>query len=134
MAQLILGGYSNDVVIELPDGLARALHLAVFERMKSGKGMSLRCGRKVGDEFVVSNLWISPSSALRFDFDSDVEPVFSEDMVRSFLSDIERYGGMALPTEAELKRSRAERTAHMEAALQDLRAKKPRGRFLSPKP
>ena len=108
MARLILGGYSSDVVIQLHDGVARALHLAIFDRLKSGKGMSLRCGRTVDDEIVVSNLWISPSSAIRFDFGSDVEPAFSEDMVKSFVSDIKRYGGMALPTDAEFERRRAE--------------------------
>lgn len=132
MARLILGGYSSDVVIQLHDGVARALHLAIFDRMKSGKGMSLRCGRTAGDEIIVSNLWISPSSSLRFDFGSDTEPVFSEAMVKSFVSDIKRYGGMALPTDAEFERRDWE--SRMEAEGQHGIAKKPRGRRLSKTP
>lgn len=131
MARLILGGYSSDVVIQLHDGVARALHLAIFDRLKSGKGMSLRCGRKVGDEIIVSNLWISPSSALRFDF-GELEPPFSEDMVNSFVSDIKRYGGMALPTDAEFERREWE--THMEGADQPGSVKRPRRRFLSKMP
>jgi hypothetical protein len=134
MARLILGGYSSDVVIQLHDGVARALHLAILDRLKSGKGMSLRCGRTVDDEIVVSNLWISPSSAVRFDFGSDVEPAFSEDMVKSFVSDIKRYGGMALPTDAEFERRRAEQEAHTETAAQHQTPRKNRGGFLSRSP
>jgi hypothetical protein len=96
--------------------------------------MSLRCGRTVDDEIVVSNLWISPSSAVRFDFGSDVEPAFSEDMVRSFVSDIKRNGGVALPTDAEFERRRAEREAHMEAAGQHQTARKHRRGFLPRNP
>jgi hypothetical protein len=129
MARLILGGYSSDVVIQFHDSVARALHLAIFTRLKTGKGMSLRCGRTVGDDIVVSNLWISPSSAIRFDFGSDVEPAFSEDMVRSFVSDIKRYGALALPTDDEFERMRLE--AHVEAAGQQHKASKHRGGFLS---
>lgn len=134
MARLILGGYGQDVVVQVEDGLCRALQAAVMTRLAAGEGLFLRCDTTVNNASVISVSWISPSSSVRFEWDAELLPEFHEglrNLAKSFLSDIENFGGIVLPGDAEIERREAERVALIETTSQQRTAKKSRVGFLS---
>ena len=127
MARLILGGYSSDVVVQMDDGLGRALQAAVVTRLATGNGLFLRCDTTVNEESLVTVSWISPSSSIRFEWDTELPPDLHErllNLARSFASDIASKGGIVLPGNAEMERMKAEQASFMESVSQDPTAKK----------
>lgn len=103
LAKFIIGGYSNEVTVILEEQLCRVVQEAVLQSLAQGKSFYFRSGGKRDGVTQIGVIWISPSSPVRFEYDTDILLDAKDDLVSNLLEDINGAGGIVLPSDAEIE-------------------------------
>ncbi|KRE79921.1 hypothetical protein [Arthrobacter sp. Soil763] len=111
MARIIIGGYRQDVVLNLFDSVVRAMQDPILTHLAGGKGLFLRYGGQTEEKDVQLAFWIGPSSAIRFEYDAEIFPELDEEQAAVFAEHLKVFGGIILGTKAEGDRMEAEMQA-----------------------
>ena len=117
MGRLVIGGFgSGNVTFNLGDTVCRAMQNVILTRLGTGNGLFFRyAGAAPNGDPVLTAMWIGPSTAIRFEYDSDVLPELDLEMVSGYQMHVDKFGGIVVPSEAELEQYREEDAA--EAAV-----------------
>lgn len=109
---MIIGGYGNEnLTLNLADAPCQAIQEAVLARLASGKGLFFRyAATRDEGEPVLSVSWISPSTPVRFEYDTDVLPELDREMADGYHQHVEGLGGIVLASLAEQARWAEEET------------------------
>lgn len=94
-ARVIIGGYDQDLSVEVTDSFGRAVRDAVLPWLAQGKGLFLTYTRDDGRSKAASTVWVGPSSSIRFEFEGEVP--FPNPSATEMLEDrLFEYGGFIL--------------------------------------
>lgn len=102
MARIIVGGYAEPIDFNLSDGICRAIQNAMLLRLgDGGKGFFFRMGGEAGGKGIQHVVWISTSSAIRWEYDSDVLPELNEEWADGYKRMLESLNGIIVPSKTE---------------------------------
>ena len=102
MARFIIGGYQRDFNINVQDDMCRAIQYVVLTQLSKGEGLFFRSHGQVDGDDLQSAVWINPSSAIRFEYDSEIFPDVNGDLADSLQKHVDQFGGIVIPSKAEM--------------------------------
>lgn len=112
MARIIVGGYGSEpMVYQLSDRECRAVQRALHFHLLQGKGFFFRAGVETSEGPVQRVAWISASSPIAFEYDSELLPEVDEGLVELYEDRLLEDGAIVFGSKAELDQIRAEMSA-----------------------
>lgn len=105
---MIVGGYGAPMEFNMFDKTCRAFQHAIMDRLAEGKGFVFRMGGEVNGKPIQHILWISPSSPVRFEYDTDVLPPVDQELLDVYKQGLAENGHIIFPSLAELESLEAE--------------------------
>lgn len=111
MARIIVGGYSEPMVFQLFDRECRAMQRALHSHLLQGKGFFFRMGGDTEQGPIQRIVWISATSPITFEYDSELLPEVDDELVEIYEDGLLENGAVVFGSKAELDQIRAEMSA-----------------------